>query len=99
MRLAHNAGGRTALRQIIIANTGDGRHLRAAAQAVLERLLAKETNGTKEKHNRNIYIVLATCCAWRVFFVKHAVRAVEEWHIRAPIRAGAAVCRVRSGRE
>ena len=33
----------------IIANTGDGRHLRAAAQAVLERLLAKETNGTKEK--------------------------------------------------
>ena len=33
----------------IIANTGDGRHLRAAAQAVLERLRAKETNGTKEK--------------------------------------------------
>lgn len=65
----------------IIANTGDGRHLRAAAQAVLERLLAKETNGTKEKkkHNRNIYIVLAVVlCLAGVFFVKDAVRAVEE---------------------
>ena len=39
----------TAAADYIIANTGDGRHLRAAAQAVLERLLAKETNGTKEK--------------------------------------------------
>lgn len=33
----------------IIANTADGRHLRAEAQAVLDRLLAKETNGTEEK--------------------------------------------------
>ena len=35
--------------KLLAANAGDGRHLRAAAQAVLERLLAKETNGTKEK--------------------------------------------------
>ena len=63
----------------IIANTGDGRHLRAAAQAVLERLLAKERMEQKKKHNRNIYIVLAVVlCLAGVFFVKDAVRAVEE---------------------
>ena len=33
----------------VITNTGDERHLREAAQAVLEYLLAKETNETKEK--------------------------------------------------